>query len=343
MAPPPSTGTTGPRIVKRVALTLFAFVTAGLLVAIFTRMSPLSEHYLPAMREVMSLSSPLSSSLSGKESIVTTPLVSSCTRENATHNPLTGLDAKIAIQTYKRPKELRETLSALTTEKIPSLLEIVVVWNNIDEVPPADFVSRHGVPVRHRRSEHNSLNQKLLPDPSYRTKAVLLSDDDVYYEPSDLEFVFQSWRKFGTYRLVGALPRCSDHEGQGWKYGFCSSVPGQRRYSMILTNLCFAHMALLDYYWSPAPEAVAIRAYVDAHFNCEDIGLNFLASSLTGWGPLEANGFKPYHNMEPAQGISRKPGHLEARTKCLNDFASIFGCMPLIDETSHIVRGMAVL
>lgn len=96
MAPPPSTGTTGPRIVKRVALTLFAFVTAGLLVAIFTRMSPLSEHYLPAMREVMSLSSPLSSSLSGKESPVTTPLVSSCTRENATHNPLTGLDANYA-------------------------------------------------------------------------------------------------------------------------------------------------------------------------------------------------------------------------------------------------------
>lgn len=218
------------------------------------------------------------------------------------------------------------------------------MWNNLDEEPPASFISSHGVPVRYRRSAHNSLNQKLLPDPKYRTKAVLLSDDDVYFEPGDLEFVFQSWRKFAPYRLVGALPRCSEPRKEGgWRYDFCSPAAGKRHYSMILTNLCFAHMALLDYYWSAAPEAVAIRAYVDQHFNCEDIGLNFLASSLTGWGPLEANGFKPYHNMEPGQGISRKPGHFGARTRCLNDFADVFGCMPLVDETSHIVRGMDVL
>lgn len=200
--------------------------------------------------------------------------------------------------------------------------------------------------MRYRRSEHNSLNEKLLPDPSYRTKAILLTDDDVYYEPSDLEFVFQSWRKFAPYRLVGALPRCSEPVGNdtnAWKYDFCSLAPGKKHYSMILTNLCFAHIALLGHYSSEAPEAVAIRAYVDEHFNCEDIGLNFLASSLTGWGPLEANGFKPYRNMEPDQGISRKSGHLEARSRCLNDFVDIFGCMPLVDETSHIVRGMDVL
>jgi len=111
-------------------------------------------------------------------------------------------------------------------------------------------------------------------------------------------------------------------------------------YSMILTNLCFSHIAFLDYYSSDAPESVKIREYIDEHFNCEDIALNYLVSSLTGWGPLEATGFEVYHNQSPKQGISTKPGHLEARSQCLNDFVDIFGCMPLVDETSHIVRGM---
>lgn len=245
------------------------------------------------------------------------------------------------MQTYKRPEELNASLTALTSKKIPSLEEIVIVWNDLEEEPPADYVSELGVKVRYRRSEQNSLNSKLIPDPEYKTKAILLSDDDVYYEPDDLEFVFQSWRKFAQYRLVGALPRCSDQDSKGrWSYGFCSKEEEKMHYSMILTNLCFSHIAFLDYYSSDAPESVKIREYIDEHFNCEDIALNYLVSSLTGWGPLEATGFEVYHNQSPKQGISTKPGHLEARSQCLNDFVDIFGCMPLVDETSHIVRGM---
>lgn len=248
------------------------------------------------------------------------------------------------MQTYHRPKELQDNLDALTAENIPSLYEIVVVWNNLDEATPPDYVSKHGVKVRYRMSSNNSLNEKLIPDIEYKTKAILLTDDDVYYHPDDLEWVFQSWRKFGQYRLVGALPRCSDKNMDGkWEYGFCSNKKGENHYSMILTNLCFSHIAYLDYYSSEAPEAVKIREYVDKNFNCEDIALNYIASKLTGWGPLEANGFQKYFNADPAEGISRKPGHLEARSQCLNDFVDIFGCMPLIDETSHIVRGMTVL
>ena len=123
------------------------------------------------------------------------------------------------MQTYQRPIELNDTLRVLLSEDIPSLFEIVIVWNNLEEQPPDNFVSEHGVPVRFRASLRNSLNEKLWPDPEYRTKAILLSDDDVYYHPSDLEFVFQSWRKFGQNRLTGALARCSSVSPRGgWEY-----------------------------------------------------------------------------------------------------------------------------
>ncbi|UKZ75635.1 hypothetical protein TrVFT333_003323 [Trichoderma virens FT-333] len=214
----------------------------------------------------------------------------------------------IAMQTYKRPKELEETMRVI--------LET-----------PGNFKSETGVPVRYRVSERNSLNMKLLPDPDFKTQAVLLSDDDVYYKPQDLEFAFQTWRKF---------------EGH-WGYGFCSKDSNQDVYSMIITNLCFSHMSFLDYYSSNNTIMQKVRDYVDDHFNCEDIALNYVVSYLTGTGPLLVKGRDKYVNYEPAQGISKKPGHLEARSKCLNDLTKMFGCMPLVNETAHIERGVIVL
>lgn len=245
--------------------------------------------------------------------------------------------------TYKRPKELNQTLSVLLKHKIPSLHEIVVVWNDLAENPPQGFVSEHGVSVRYRKSTQNSLNQKLLPDPAYKTQAILLTDDDVYYHPSDLEFVFQTWRKFGRNRLTGALARCATQDKNGkWRYNFCSKKEAEDVYSMIITNLSFAHISFLDYYSSDDPAMVQIRKYVDDRLNCEDIALNFVASMLTCTGPLLVRGREPYFNSEPAQGISRKPGHLEARSKCLNDFTEILGFMSLVNETAHIERGVVV-
>ncbi|KAM3552943.1 hypothetical protein MY1884_006930 [Beauveria asiatica] len=106
------------------------------------------------------------------------------------------------MQTYNRSDELDQTLHALLSEEIPSLLEVVVVWNNVDDEVPADYVSKHSVPVRYRQSPVNSLNQKLWPDPAYKTKAILLGDDDVYYHPSDVEFAFGAWREFGRDRMT---------------------------------------------------------------------------------------------------------------------------------------------
>ncbi|KAH7015532.1 glycosyl transferase family 64 domain-containing protein [Ilyonectria destructans] len=250
----------------------------------------------------------------------------------------------IAMQTYQRPKELNDTLHAILSEEIPSLHEIVIVWNDLKATPPDGYTSKHGVPVRFRVSKRNSLNEKLWPDPDYKTQAILLSDDDVYYHPKDLEFVFQSWRKFGQHRLTGALARCSTVDAYGnWAYDFCSSKAEEDIYSMVLTNLCFSHISFLDYYSANETTMNEIRDYVDEGFNCEDIALNYVQSLLTGDGPLLVQGREKYVNFVPSKGISTKKGHLAARSRCLNDFAKIFECMPLIDETAHIQKGVLVM
>lgn len=229
-------------------------------------------------------------------------------------------------------------------ETIPSLLEIVVVWNDLEAKPPSDYTSPLGIPVRFRASTRNSLNEKLLPDSTFRTQAILLSDDDVYYHPQDLEFAFQSWRKFGRNRLTGALARCSRMDKNGnWKYTFCSNDDEDSSYSMIITNLAFSHISFLDYYSSDDEMMNEIREYVDHGFNCEDIAMNYLHLYLTGEGPLLIQGREKYVKYMPSKGISTKKGHLQARSKCLNDFVDIFNTMPLVDEAAYVHRGVVVM
>lgn len=245
------------------------------------------------------------------------------------------------MQTYKRTDELKATLKALLKENIPSLQEVVIVWNDVDTPPPANYVSEHKVPVRYRASPKNSLNQKLVVDPEYKTKALLLSDDDIYYEPADLEFAFQTWRKFGQERLTGSVPRCATLDKAGlWNYNSCSRRKGKDVYAMIITDLSFAHIGFLDFYSSEHEFPTKVREYVDSHFNCEDIALNVQASLLTKTGPLLVKGQNSYHNSDPSVGISRKPGHAEARSQCLNDFAGMLGCLSLKDETAFVGRGV---
>lgn len=244
----------------------------------------------------------------------------------------------VAIQTYKRPERLNDTIHLLIDNEIPSLHEIVVVWNDLDEQPPKDFTAANGVGVRYRMSRVNSLNEKLWPDPEYRTKAILLSDDDVHYHPNDLDFVFQTWRHQQG-RLTGAFGRCVVQKEERWEYSFC----GKRDpYALVLTGLTFVHISLMDYYSSTDPLMESVRDMVDERFNCEDIAMNYVASMLTCLGPLQVSGFDKAVNTAPPQGISTKPGHLEARHECLNKFTDMFGHMPLKNSTEHVARGLLI-
>ncbi|KAF4986806.1 hypothetical protein FGRMN_10666 [Fusarium graminum] len=245
----------------------------------------------------------------------------------------------IAIQTYKRPRQLKETLAHLIEHKVPSLHEIVVVWNEIDVQPPADFESKHGVPVRYRKSKKNSLNQKFLPDPAYRTQGILLSDDDWNYNTTgDLEYVFQQWRKAGMHRLTGAFARCWQYNNIG-NPTYNSNCKGQDGYSMILSGLAFTHISYLEYYHSEDDIVTGVRELVDAAFNCEDIALNFLVSMLTCEGPLLVLGKDKLDHQAARSGISTKPGHGRQRNECLRKFVDMFGYMPLKEVTGYVKRG----
>lgn len=245
----------------------------------------------------------------------------------------------IVVSTFHRPNELKRTLDTLTAQRVPSLHEIVVIWNNFDEDTPATYTTNHGVRIRYRKPTRDSLNEKLWPDPDYETQGILLSDDDVYYRPHDLEFVFQTWRKFGQDRMTGALSRCTKLNNDGsWMYDFCA-LTGEEPYSLVLTNLAFTHIGFLSHYFSDDAVITQIRDSVDKNFNCEDIALNFVSSILTGSGPLLVRGQDQYVNVNPSVGISQQQGHLEQRSICINEFAAAFKCMPLMDEEARIERG----
>ncbi|KAF5981683.1 Exostosin-2 [Fusarium coicis] len=186
----------------------------------------------------------------------------------------------IAIQTYKRPDQLKVTLEHLTAYKSPSLYEIVVVWNDDTSPPPKDFVGNNSVPVRFRVSKQNSLNQKFLPDTKYMTQGILLSDDDWNFNHTDIDWVFQQWRRSGMNRLTGPFARCwYNNEHDEAMYSLCSGRP--MKYHMALTGLAFTHLSFLEYYWSNDSLMENLRKYVDSKFNCEDIALNYVASLTT--------------------------------------------------------------
>jgi hypothetical protein len=224
-------------------------------------------------------------------------------------------------------------------DKIPSLHEIVIVWNELDVVPPRDFVSQHGVKVRYRVSERNSLNMRLIPDPEYRTQAILQHDDDVWYEPADLEFVFQAWRQLGRYRVTGALPRCYSRNNQG-KLQYHQCGEGNDWYALVLTNLAFVHISLMDYYSSDEQIPTLIREHVDEVFNCEDLAINYIASMLTCTGPLHVMGKEHYKNQDPKGGISTSGSHMPRRHNCLNYFEEVIGFLPLVHQMGSIQRGV---
>ncbi|KAK5655187.1 hypothetical protein OQA88_6086 [Cercophora sp. LCS_1] len=245
----------------------------------------------------------------------------------------------IAMPTYKRPEVLNITLTRLLRDKIPSLHEIVVVWNELDKEPPESFTSKHGVKVRYRMSERNSLNMRLIPFAEYETQAILQHDDDVWYEPKDLEFVFQTWRQLGRYRVTGALPRCFSRNDKG-ELWYHSCKTGQDWYSLVLTNLAFVHISFMDYYSSDETIPTLIRQHVDSVFNCEDIAMNYIASMLTCTGPLHVLGKENYHNQNPKGGISTGGSHMSKRNKCLNVFEQVIGFLPLVHQMGSIQRGV---
>lgn len=76
----------------------------------------------------------------------------------------------------------------------------------------------------------------------------------------------------------------------------------------------------------------SIFEIVDKNMNCEDIAMNFLVSNVTGKAPVKVLPRKKFRCPECVNSVTLSNdviNHLNARSSCINQFASIYGCMPL--------------
>lgn len=77
----------------------------------------------------------------------------------------------------------------------------------------------------------------------------------------------------------------------------------------------------------------SIKEFVDTHFNCEDIAMNFLVSNITNKPPIKVaprKKFKcPTLECSNNEMLSASLEHMMERSECINMFTKIYGTMPL--------------
>lgn len=230
------------------------------------------------------------------------------------------------VLTYDRVNSLFKVVQQLA--QVPSLVKVVVVWNNQKKAPPASSAwPKLNKPLSVVRTKANKLSNRFFPYKEIETEAVLAIDDDILMLTADeLEFGFEVWREFPD-RIVGFPSRVHlwDNSTSQWKY----ESEWTNDISMVLTGAAFYHKHYSYEYFERLPKA--IRRWVDDRMNCEDIAMNFLVANLTGKAPIKVAPRKKFKCPECARldNLSNDLQHLAARSECVNEFARAFGTMPL--------------
>lgn len=230
------------------------------------------------------------------------------------------------VLTYDRVNSLFKVVQQLT--EVPSLVKVVVVWNNQRKSPPpASAWPKLTKPLKVIRTKANKLSNRFYPYKDIETEAVLAIDDDILMLTSDeLEFGFEVWREFPD-RIVGFPSRVHlwDNVTSLWKY----ESEWTNDISMVLTGAAFYHKHYSHEYFDRLP--ADIRRWVDDRMNCEDIAMNFLVANITGKAPIKVTPRKKFKCPECARldNLSNDLQHMAARSDCVNVFARAFGGMPL--------------
>lgn len=230
------------------------------------------------------------------------------------------------ILTYDRVASLFTLIQRLS--KVPSLMKVVVVWNNQKKQPPAlqDF-PKIAKPINIIKTKANKLSNRFFPYREIETEAILHIDDDIVMLTSDeVEFAFEVWREFPD-RIIGFPSRTHiwDNMTQSWKY----ESEWTNEISMVLTGAAFLHKFWSYLYTKDLPSEV--RDWVDEHMNCEDIAMNFLVANLTNKPPIKVTPRKKFKCPECTTNemLSADLGHMVERSQCVDRFAKAFGRMPL--------------
>lgn len=105
-----------------------------------------------------------------------------------------------------------------------------------------------------------------------RTEAALFIDDDLQFDPHDIEFGFSVYQQFGrdAHRIVGYSGRQIYVDDRG-TYSYDRY---QSDFDIVLTNAAFLDTRALGWLRSRDPALRESIAYVDRHMNCEDILVN---------------------------------------------------------------------
>lgn len=228
----------------------------------------------------------------------------------------------ILIGTWDRVSLLRKLI--LHYQKSRFIHKIYVTWHNPAIKPPEDFLRslRKKPPVEILTQRYDSLNNRFNPIPNLETKALLVCDDDVRVNITDIEFAFDVWRS-RPHSLVGVFPRYHSYNSGNRTYNYEIRSPDRPRlYSIMLTKFMFIASEFLYIYTCLLPPR--IHRYIDDHMNCEDIAMNLLVSGTTGSKP-SAVMMPRVDDFGTTSGISGKDGHLNSRSQCVTDLIRLFG------------------
>ncbi|KAH1028394.1 exostosin-2 isoform X1 [Dendroctonus ponderosae] len=230
------------------------------------------------------------------------------------------------ILTYDRVQSLYTLIERLA--KVPSLMKIVVVWNNQKKDPPSmSQFPKISKAMNIIKTKANKLSNRFYPYREIETEAILHIDDDIVMLTSDeIEFAFEVWREFPD-RIVGFPSRTHlwDNVTNSWKY----ESEWLNEISMVLTGAAFLHKYWSYLYTVTLPSN--IKDWVDDNMNCEDIAMNFLVANTTNKPPIKVTPRKKFKCPECVNNemLSADIGHMVARSQCVDRFTKIFGRMPL--------------
>ncbi|XP_004291290.1 PREDICTED: glycosyltransferase family protein 64 C3 [Fragaria vesca subsp. vesca] len=204
----------------------------------------------------------------------------------------------------------------------------------------------------------NSLNNRFLPRPLIKTRAVLVCDDDVEVDPKSFEFAFRMWGA-NPDRLIGFFVRSHDIDlsKKEWIY-----TVHPDKYSIMLTKfMIFKSQYLFQYSCAGGTVMANMRKIVDKMHNCEDILMNFVIADEVNAGPIlvgaervrdwgDARNDHDNRDGEGRRGLngevaqvglsSRKEKHRKRRGECIGQFHRVLGRMPLRYSYGKVVNSV---
>ncbi|XP_065317587.1 exostosin-2-like [Gordionus sp. m RMFG-2023] len=245
------------------------------------------------------------------------------------------------VLTFDRWKSCKDMIRKLL--KVPSNLAILVIWNNPNLKPPtintSEFHNPLDRPIMLSNMTTNELGNRFLPlkrliPPEFLPKisipeCVLSIDDDIdMLTVDELEFGFQTWKQMPDH-IVGFPGRVHSLDPLRNHYSYDSEW--RPNISIILTGAAFYHRHFHHLYTYLMPEKP--RRFVNNHFNCEDLAMNFLIADISGNPPIKVTSRQKFVNSKVSKetGLSKKNyQHKDIRSYCLNLFTQHFGHrMPL--------------